>query len=1147
MWKKSERQVESYKIWAMAFLLICVCLSLYYFHVILGIGTIVTHIFYVPIVLAAFWWKRKGLVVALFSSGLLIISHVFLRPDMASHNDYFRAFMFMITAFVIAELSRRIAKEHEALQTANQQLKAGEQQLKASNQQLRANEQQLINEVAERKSAEEMIREQSEFLRNVIESLSHPFYVIDANDNTVKMANSTALQGKLPEKITCYMLSHKQNKACDGTDHPCPLEDIKKTKQPVIVEHIHYDKDGNSRNIEVHAYPIFDNEQNVTQIIEYCMDITKRKKAEETLKKERDFSENLINTAQTIVLVLDADGKIVSFNPYMEELSGYRLEEVKGKDWFTTFLPECDYDEIRRLFKKAISDNRTRGNVNPIVRKDGEQRLIEWHDKTLKDDKGNIIGLLAIGQDITERHKAEEALKNSEQKYKGLIETAIDGYVMTNMQGKILDCNKAFLDMIGYTMEKAKKLRYQDITPQKWHKMEEEIVKSQFIKNGYSDVYEKEYIRKDGTVFPISIRGRLIKDEKGQASGMWGFVRDITERKKAERNLQESENKFRSIAENAVDFIFIKDMARRYTFVNQAMQKLLGLPEEEIIGKTPEEIFGPEQGHIVKEVDDRTFSGETVNETRRFAIGDNELFFNTLQTPLTMDDGKVTSIMGIVRDITERKRAEEALRESEEFSSSLLCNSPNPIVVINPDTSVKYVNPALERLTGFSSAEIIGKKAPYLWWTEETLHSTGRDLKKAMSKGAVSIEELFKKKDGERFWVEITSGPIIENGKFKYYLANWIDITERKKAEEKLQESELKFKTIFENAGGAIFIADNKTGKILECNSQAEQLLGRPRAEIIGMHQSELHPKGEEKKYKEKFASHVRKGHTVDFEGEVQHKDGRRTPVWIAAQCLKIDGKDAIIGLFVDTTERKKTEQELIENQKKLKSLASQLSVIEERERHRLATELHDQIGQSLVMSKMKLDLLRSSISSGESTDILGEVCDCLGQVIQDTRTLTFDLSDPILYEFGFEAAVDEWLDEQVRKKHGIKTEFEDDGRPKPLDDDIRALLFRNVRELLINTVKHANAKKVKVSIHKVDDQIYVSIEDNGVGFDPAEVASKATFGLFSIRQRLEQLGGFLEIDSEPGGGSRFTMTAPLKLAKTNSSPHNTWPTNGLG
>ena len=209
--------------------------------------------------------------------------------------------------------------------------------------------------------------------------------------------------------------------------------------------------------------------------------------------------------------------------------------------------------------------------------------------------------------------------------------------------------------------------------------------------------------------------------------------------------------------------------------------------------------------------------------------------------------------------------------------------------------------------------------------------------------------------------------------------------------------------------------------------------------------------------------------------------------------------------------------------------MASQLLLIEERERHRLATELHDQIGQSLVISKMKLDSLRHSVSSSESAEVVEEVSDCLGQVIQDTRTLTFDLSSPILYELGFEAAVAEWLDEQIRKKHGIKTDFEDDGQPKPLDDDIRVLLFRNVRELLVNVVKHANAQKVKVYIRKVDDQICVTVEDDGVGFDLAEAASKAGFGIFSIRERLEESGGHLEIKSEPGQGSRITMVAPLK------------------
>jgi len=228
--------------------------------------------------------------------------------------------------------------------------------------------------------------------------------------------------------------------------------------------------------------------------------------------------------------------------------------------------------------------------------------------------------------------------------------------------------------------------------------------------------------------------------------------------------------------------------------------------------------------------------------------------------------------------------------------------------------------------------------------------------------------------------------------------------------------------------------------------------------------------------------------------------------------------------------------QRLSEDRVQLKSLASQLSLVEERERHRLAEELHDQISQSLAFSKMNLELICQSAPSDGLSKALRDVIDCLQQIIQKTRTLTFDLSSPTLYLLGLEAAVDGWLKDEIHKKHGIETEFEDDEQPKPLDDDIRAILFRNVRELLVNVVKHARAHRVKVSIHRNDGDIHVIVEDDGIGFNTVEVTSKAakrtSFGLFSIRQRLEQLGGLFEITSEPGRGCRISMTAPLKLTK---------------
>jgi PAS domain S-box-containing protein len=140
-------------------------------------------------------------------------------------------------------------------------------------------------------------------------------------------------------------------------------------------------------------------------------EITVRQQVEEKLRSERDLAESLIETAPAIVLLLDTEGRIVRFNPYMTELSGYRLEEVQGKDWIGAFLPERERDRIRRLFSKASSGVQTRGNINPIVTRDGRERVIEWYDKALKDAQGNVVGLLAIGQDISERVQTEQELQ----------------------------------------------------------------------------------------------------------------------------------------------------------------------------------------------------------------------------------------------------------------------------------------------------------------------------------------------------------------------------------------------------------------------------------------------------------------------------------------------------------------------------------------------------------------------------------------------------------------------------------------------------------------------------------------------------------------------------------------------------------------
>ena len=231
-----------------------------------------------------------------------------------------------------------------------------------------------------------------------------------------------------------------------------------------------------------------------------------------------------------------------------------------------------------------------------------------------------------------------------------------------------------------------------------------------------------------------------------------------------------------------------------------------------------------------------------------------------------------------------------------------------------------------------------------------------------------------------------------------------------------------------------------------------------------------------------------------------------------------------------DITAQKQAEKEIRTYQEQLRSVASELSLTEERERRRLATDLHDHVGQILALAQIKLGAIRESASSTHLVEPMDEVRRLIEQTIQYTRSLTFELSPPILYDLGFEAAV-EWLAELIQEQHGITVKVQADRSAKPMNDEIRVILFQTVRELLVNVAKHAGAKHILVFIAREEAALQVKIEDDGLGMGISADAANGPsgFGFFSIGERLKYLGGHLEVVSEPGWGTRVTVQVPLK------------------
>ena len=364
-----------------------------------------------------------------------------------------------------------------------------------------------------------------------------------------------------------------------------------------------------------------------------------------------------------------------------------------------------------------------------------------------------------------------------------------------------------------------------------------------------------------------------------------------------------------------------------------------------------------------------------------------------------------------------------------------------------------------------------------------------------------------------------------------------IESSEHKKIMEALRASESKYRTLLEDLPEKVFLKDTNSVYV-SCNENYARDFKIKAEEIAGKTDYDFYPKELAEKYRADDRRIIKSDKTEDI-NEKYIQNSREVIIHTVKTPVrdKEGNVTGILGIFWDITVQRQAQKKLLAYQKQLRDLASEISLTEERERKRIAIELHDQITQNLILFKINLGKLRGEDLPAELSKPLDEIYKHLDRTIDDMRSLTFDLASPTLYELGLEAAVRECLSEEVQQKHGIKTEFEDDARPKPLDDDVCALLYRAVRELLINVVKHAQAKHVKVSISRDDDNVKICVGDDGIGFEPSLNNSGyghrvGGFGLFSIRERLSCFGGTVEIDSERGRGTRITLIMPIKCEK---------------
>lgn len=717
-----------------------------------------------------------------------------------------------------------------------------------------------------------------------------------------------------------------------------------------------------------------------------------------------------------------------------------------------------------------------------------------------------------------------------EEKFKILADQS-PNMIFINLKGEVIYANRKCEEIMEYKKEEFYDSNFDFlslIAPDS-----REVVRSSFHKhlNGKEiDKYECALVTKSGVKIDVIIDSKLIA--VGSEMAILGVVTDITVWKRAEEKLKESEKRSLRFLELSFDGNVIHQDGK-LIYVNKLAMKLFGIQDvKQVLGKPVLDFVHPDYHEIVKK---RIQEGSNVAELNeeKFVGLDGKVFdVEVAGIPITYQNKPAWQVT--FRDITKRKQAEERLRQGKELYKKLVDTAPDAVIVVDLEGNITNISNRALELYGYENPEELVGKSGLILLDPKELKFAKKNIRTTFKFGTVrGIEYNILKKDGSTFIGEV-NGTVLKdaNNNPTGFIITVRDITIRKKCEKSLQESEENFRTLAENAIDGLIICSIE-GNHLFANRRAAKITGYSVSELLTIHMKDLvHPQEYDKLFNRMQKRLRGDSAPRHYETKIIRKDGNVIPIEVNASKTIWHNQPVSIVSLRDISFRKKHEAELLDYQKQLQSFSSRLSLTEEKERRKIANEIHDRLGQSLILSKMKLSELLEDSHSEKSSDSLQELRQIIESLIEETRTLTFELSPPVLYELGFEPAID-WLAEQFQNRHNISIQIKDDGKEKSLNSDIRFILFDAVRELLLNVIKHAKAKNVNIHMKKRNGFLSINIEDDGVGFDLSVLKTNRlknhSFGYFQIKERLKLLNGELKIETSPGKGTNVSIKAPLK------------------
>ena len=874
-------------------------------------------------------------------------------------------------------------------------------------------------------------------------------------------------------------------------------------------------------------------------VLSVLLDITERRYMEQELRANEELLRLFVKHTPAAIAMFDTEMRYLQVSDRF--LKDYHLEgqDIIGKVHYEVFpnLPERWKAAHQRILAGAVEHQ----DEDPFEESDGSQGWLAWDSLPWRKADGEIGGLILFTQVITERKRAEEALRSSEERFAKIFDLSPYRMGIVRLSDAVVvDVNNAWLKQMGYSREETVNHVIYDLKDWLTEDSQKLVRRVLEEKKAFS-TFEGPVRTKSGEE-RYALGSVALVDFDGEQCYLFA-ANDITDRKRVE---EEKRHLIHDLGERVKELTALHQTARILQDETKSLPHLL----REIVLLLPPAWQYPEVTAA------RIRFGDLEFKTRGFASspwsqrvdfsggnlkGEIEVVYLKEMPPedigpfLSEEASLINSLAEMLSSSLDRRYAQKALQESEEVFRTLT-ETVSAGIYIYRDAEFVYVNPKAGELTGYSRDELLSMSLYDL--VHPTFRDAVRERVKERELGLVNAsrdEEKLLTKSGEERWMDVSAAPTKFRGE-PAVIVTTFDITSRKRAEEDLQRSEERYRTLFETAPDGVGVLDSDV-RLIMTNERGATLFGFERAEDMrGFIGYDFIVPEDRERVQSIIEDLKRSGQLTVFECQGLRRNNTRFDLEVRATLIPNLGGEPpfILALTTDISDRKMAEKALKASEEQLRALSAKAQSAREEEGTRIAREIHDELGGALTGLKWDLEGIDSRLLTGNGSSTISDVrkqissmTGLIESTIDTVRRISSELRPGVLDDLGLVAAI-EWQTQQFQRRTGLKVHWESDLEAAEVSHDGATAVFRIFQEVLTNVLRHSRANNIYVKLFQRQRQLELQVVDDGRGITDEEQKNTLSLGLLGMKERALLVGGEVSITGARGKGTTVVVRIPL-------------------